>query len=144
MRAVVEGAAAGAVAAGVWAATEPAVARAFGTRFGDVPLLGRFFGVRRGWRVFGTLAHVGNGAFAGAALGAAGQCGLRRTLAWVAVETVATWPLMGVADVVHPDRRSGRWPRLLTDRRVFAQEVVMHGIFALVLGALTSSRRRRS
>lgn len=137
------GAAAGAAAAAVWAATEPAVARALGTDFGDVALLGRIAGPRRGWRVLGTVAHVINGAIAGAALGALGQRGLRRTAAWVAVETVATWPLMAVADRIHPDRRSGRWPRLLTNRRIFAQEAVMHGVFALVLGALTSGRRRR-
>lgn len=143
-RAAREGAVAGAVAAAVWAAAEPVAARAFGTRFGDVRLLGRMLGERRGWRVLGLGAHLANGALFGAALGAMGQRGMRRMLAWTALETVATWPAMGVADRVHPDRRSGRWPRLLTSRRVFAQEVVMHGVFALVLGALTSRAGRRS
>lgn len=131
------GAAAGAVAAGVWAATEPVAARLLGTRFGDVALLGRFLGVHRRWRAVGLAAHLLNGALAGAALGAMGQRGVRRSVAWMAAETVVTWPAMAVADAVHPDRRSGRWPRLLTDRRVFAQEVIMHTVFAVVLGALT-------
>jgi hypothetical protein len=31
---------------------------------------------------------------------------------------------------------------LLTDRRVFAQEVAMHALFGLVLGAMTREGRR--
>lgn len=55
-------------------------------------------------------------------------------------ETVATWPLMAVADRAHPDRRSGRWPRLLTDRRVLAQEAAMHALFGLLLGLMVRDR----
>jgi hypothetical protein len=43
-------------------------------------------------------------------------------------------------DRVHPDRRSGHWPRLLTDRRVLAQETLMHALFGLVLGLLLPKR----
>jgi hypothetical protein len=49
---------------------------------------------------------------------------------------VATWPGMALLDRIHPDRRSGRWPRLLTDRRVFAQEAAMHAVFGLLLGLM--------
>ena len=48
---------------------------------------------------------------------------------------------MAIVDRVHPDRRSGYWPRLLTDRRVFVQESVMHALFGLLLGLLLPKRR---
>jgi hypothetical protein len=53
---------------------------------------------------------------------------------------VATWPGMALVDRVHPDRRSGHWPPLFTNPRVFAQEAVMHALFGLVLGVLVADR----
>ena len=49
---------------------------------------------------------------------------------------------MAIMDRVHPDRRSGYWPRLLTDRRVFVQETVMHALFGLLLGLLAPQALR--
>jgi hypothetical protein len=49
---------------------------------------------------------------------------------------------MALMDRVHPDRRSGRWPRLVTNPRIFAQEAMMHALFGLVLGLLTAERGR--
>jgi hypothetical protein len=46
------------------------------------------------------------------------------------------WPGMALVDRFHPDRRSGAWPPLLWNPRVFGQEVVAHAIFGGVLGAL--------
>jgi len=43
---------------------------------------------------------------------------------------------MAVVDRFHPDRRSGHWPRLLGNPRVFGQEVALHALFGAVLGAL--------
>ena len=58
-------------------------------------------------------------------------------LRWAAAESVATWPGMALLDRIHPDRRSGRWPRpLLTDPKVMAQEAAMHALFGVVLGLL--------
>jgi len=137
-----QGAVAGAVAASVWAVVEPGVARALGQDYTDVRLLGRLAG-ERAWVPVGVAAHVTNGAVFGAAIAVTGPRTFARTARWVAVETVATWPLMAVADRVHPDRRSGRWPRLLTNPRTMAQEAIMHGVFAAVLGALLALAGRR-
>jgi len=51
-------------------------------------------------------------------------------------ENLALWPGMAVLDRVHPDRRSGAWPPLLTNGRVFAYEAAVHALFGVVLGAL--------
>jgi hypothetical protein len=60
-------AAAGVVAAGVWAAAEPGLRRLFGTPYTDVRLLGAPLS-RRHWRLAGTAVHLANGAAAGVAL----------------------------------------------------------------------------
>jgi hypothetical protein len=64
-------------------------------------------------------------------------------LALARVETLATWPGMALLDRVHPDRRSGRWPALVTDRRVFAQEVAMHALFGVLLGLMLPGEPHR-
>ena len=56
------------------------------------------------------------------------------------VESAVLWPGMAVIDRVHPDVRSGEWPRLLTSGRVFAQEVAMHALFGAILGAFVRDR----
>ncbi len=136
-RTALRGAAAGAAATAAWAALEPLAARMLGTDYTDVRLLGRMVSERH-WRVAGLVVHTGNGAAFGAAFALAGRHGARAGLTWTAAETLATWPGMALLDRIHPDRRSGRWPRLVTDRRVFAQEVAMHAVFGLVLGVLVA------
>jgi hypothetical protein len=49
---------------------------------------------------------------------------------------------MAIADRIHPDRRVGTWPPLVSNARVAAQEVVGHAIFGAVLGALVSRSAR--
>jgi hypothetical protein len=51
-------------------------------------------------------------------------------------ENLVLWPIMAVADRLHPDVRSGAWPPLLRNPRVFAQEVAVHALFGAVLGGL--------
>lgn len=138
-RAAARGAVAGAIAATAWSAAEPFAARAFGTDYTDVRLLGRMASRRR-WAVAGTAIHLVNGAAFGALFAGAGARGPRAGLAWTLVETLATWPGMALLDRVHPDRRSGRWPTLVTDRRVFAQEVAMHALFGILLGLMVPGR----
>lgn len=133
----IRGAAAGAAAAAVWSAAELAVARALRHDFTDTRLLGRFAAERR-WAPAGVLIHSLNGAAFGALFAAAGARGPAAGLRWASAEAVVTWPGMALLDRIHPDRRSGHWPRpLLTDRRVMAQEVAMHALFGVVLGLLT-------
>lgn len=132
-RTACRGAAAGASAAAAWLAVEPLLARALGTGYTDARLLGRLVSERRPLAA-GIVAHTLNGAAFGAVFALAGARGPRAGLAWAGVETLATWPGMALMDRIHPDVRSGRWPRLLTDRRIFAQEVAVHALFGLLLG----------
>lgn len=136
-RRALRGAAAGAAAAAAWTALEPLAARAFGTTYSDTRLLGRMASERH-WAAAGVAIHAVNGAAFGALFALAGRGGVRDGLVWTGAETLGTWPGMALLDRIHPDRRSGHWPRpLLTDRRVFAQEVAMHALFGLLLGAGT-------
>ena len=136
VRTALRGAAAGAGAATAWSALEPVAARVIGTTYTDVRLLGRLVSPGR-WAVAGSAVHAANGAAFGALFALAGRRGPRAGLLWTGVETLATWPGMALMDRVHPDRRSGHWPDpLISDRRVFAQEAVMHAVFGLLLGAM--------
>jgi hypothetical protein len=136
-RAVRRGALSGALAALVWSASEPPIARALGTSFSDTRLLGRWAAGESAWLPAGIAIHAANGAAFGAAFALLGGRGARAGVSAAMLEYVATWPGMAVADRLHPDRRSGRWPdRLLTDRRVAAQEALTHALFGAVLGTL--------
>jgi hypothetical protein len=137
------GALAGAVAAAVWAACEPLAGRAFGTRYSDLRLLGAAVCPGPRWRAAGLALHLANGALFGAAFARLGWRGWRRGVAAAEVEGLLAWPAMALADRRHPDRRDGTWPRLLTDRRVFAQEAALHAVFGAVLGLLLGPPRRR-
>jgi hypothetical protein len=132
------GALAGAVAAGVWAAQTPLDRRVFGLDYDDTALLGK--AVTRGpaWRPVGIAIHLGMGA----ALGA-GYANLARRLplpSWArgplaaTAENVATWPLVGAIDSVHPARKE--MPRLWGSGRAFAQASWRHLLFGVVLGEL--------
>jgi len=142
---MVRGALAGTAAAGAWAVAEPAVARLVRPPAGysDVRLLGPLLtGDGRRWRAAGLAAHLANGALFGAAFARAGARGWRQGLAAAQAENLALWPIMAVLDRVHPDRRSGAWPPLVRNRRVFAYEVAVHAVFGVTLGALAGSGQR--
>ena len=130
------GAVAGAIAAALWAAAEPALGRAFGTPFSDVRLLGRMATRGRVWPVAGVALHIANGAAFGWAFERVGGHGVRRGVIVAEVENLALWPAMAIVDRVHPDRRDGTWPPLLTDVRTFAFEATTHALFGATLGAL--------
>ena len=98
-------------------------------------LLGRPLS-RRHWRAAGLTLHLANGAAAGVFCHRIGLRRAKHTVALFQLENVAAWPLMIAVDRWHPDRRSGAWPPLLRNPRVFGQEVVAHAIVGLVLGAL--------
>ena len=80
--------------------------------------------------------HLANGAAAGIAFRRSGLRGAKAGIALAQLESAALWPGMAVVDRYHPDRRSGAWPPLLRNPRVFAQEVAAHAIFGAVLGVL--------
>jgi hypothetical protein len=142
---MVRGALAGAAAAAAWAAAEPAVARLVRPPAGysDVRLLGGLLsGDEKRWRAAGLAAHLANGALFGAAFARAGGHGWRRGLVAAQAENAALWPLMALVDRLHPDRRSGAWPALVGNRRVFAYEAAVHTVFGVALGALAGSGQR--
>jgi hypothetical protein len=128
----VNGALAGAAAAGVWAAQQPLDKRLFGCRFDDVELLGK--AVTRGplWPLAGVLLHLQNGALFGALyanlpLGRA-PAAARGPLAALA-EHLATWPAARLAYRSHPGRSEMAAP-------AFWQAAWRHALFGFVLGEL--------
>jgi hypothetical protein len=136
---MIRGALAGTAAAAAWAAAEPAAARLFRTPVGysDLRLLGALLtrdGAR--WRAAGVGAHLANGAVFGAVFAAAGGRGWQQGLAAAQLENLALWPGMAAIDRLHPDRRSGAWPPLVGNARVFAYEAAVHALFGVVLGSL--------
>ena len=133
------GAAAGVVAAAAWIAAEPVAQRLFGTTYRDVRLLGRPVSQRH-WRAAGTAIHLANGAAAGFAFERLGLRGWKSGVAVFQAGDLATWPLMAAVDRWHPDRRSGAWPPLSRNGRVFAQEAAVHAVFGAVLGLLCRPR----
>jgi hypothetical protein len=130
------GAVAGAFAAAVWAAAEPALGRAFGTPYSDVRLLGALVTTGRLWRPAGIVLHLANGALFGALFERLGGRGWKRGLVAAELENVLLWPGIVVVDRIHPDRRNAAWPPLATNGRVAAYEVATHAIYGSVLGLL--------
>ncbi len=134
MRRLAKGAAFGAGAALVWAAAEPALQRIFGTSYSDVRLAGKLLTRGRAWPVAGLAAHVATGSAFGAAFAVLGGRGWRAGLAVAELETALLWPLSALVERHHPDCISGRWPRLLTNGRIFAHSAVGHALYGVLLG----------
>ena len=135
----VRGAAAGAVAAAVWAAQEPLDKRVFDVDYSDVELLGK--AVTRGdeWPAVGLAIHIANGAAFGAAYALAkpfipgpADRGGRDRRRWP--RTSAPGRSIGVAERIHPAR--GDLPRSPATRARFAQATWRHVLFGVVLGVL--------
>ncbi|HEX2044431.1 MAG TPA: hypothetical protein VHF23_02250, partial [Gaiellaceae bacterium] len=99
-------------------------------------LLGALLTRGPAWRTVGLAAHLVNGAVFGLAFAAAGGRGPGRGVLAAQAENLGLWPAMALVDRLHPDRRTGAWPPLLRNRRVFAYEAAVHLVFGAVLGAL--------
>lgn len=132
------GAACGALAAGVWALTQPLDKLVFGTGYDDVELLGK--AVTRGdaWYPVGLAMHTGNGAAFGAVYANIAPAMpvpplLRGPLIALA-EHLALWPLGAATDRFHPARTD--LPKLSGNRTAFAQAAWRHLLFGLILGEL--------
>ena len=138
LRRSLNGALAGGVAAGVWAAQQPLDKRAFGCRYDDVELLGKLVTRGRGWPLAGIALHAANGAVFGAVYAQVkpflpGPALARAAMAGMA-ENVGLFPLGRIVDTYHPAR--DELPELWGSRRVLAQATWRHLVFALVLGEL--------
>ncbi|MEX0816399.1 MAG: hypothetical protein WD027_03055 [Gaiellales bacterium] len=130
------GALAGAFAALVWGAAEPLLQRAAGTPYSDIRLLGRTLTDGPHWRAAGLAMHAANGAAFGWVFARLGGRGWKQGIAAAELETIALWPGMAVVDRLHPDRRDGTWPPIVTDGRAFALTAAGHAVFGALLGAL--------
>jgi hypothetical protein len=132
------GALAGAIAAGVWAAQQPLDKRVFDCEHDDVELLGKLVTRGDAWPLAGLALHLENGALFGAGYAQArpfipGPAPLRGVLAAM-VENFAAWPLTRVSDRYHPAR--GDLVALAGNRRALAQATWRHFVFGVVLGEL--------
>jgi hypothetical protein len=129
----------GIAAAAVWAAAEPLVGRVLRVPwYSDARLVGRTLTESSLWLPLGLAVHLANGATFGAVFARLGGRGWKQGVLAAEAESALLWPGMAVIDRVHADRRSGEWPTLFLNGRVFAYEVVVHAIFGVVLGALLS------
>ena len=138
LRRTVNGAMAGAVAAGLWAAQQPLDKRVFGSDYDDVELLGKLVTRGSGWQAAGVAMHMANGAIFGAAYALVrplvpvppAVAGAAAGLA----EHLGFWPTVGLIDRHHPAR--SELEPLSGNRRAFAQAAWRHLLFGLVLGEL--------
>jgi hypothetical protein len=130
------GAAAGAAAAFVWAASEPLDKPIFKCRYSDVELLGK--GVTRGplWRPIGFLMHIFNGALFGAVYANLAPKlpgpGVAKGVAAGMTEHLLSWPAVAITDRFHPAR-----DELVTmkgNSNAFRQATWRHLVFGAVLG----------
>ena len=141
MRGRSRSAAAGAVAAAVWALQEPLDQRLLRCDYSDVALLGKAVTRGPGWRVAGLAIHVVNGAVFGLAFHEVRRRlrldPRRLALGMALAEHVSLYPLSYVVDRYHPARGEPGVPPLLTNPRAFAQATWRHTLFGLVLGRLT-------
>jgi hypothetical protein len=124
---ILRGAAAGAVAAGVWAAQEPLDMRVFGVPYSDPKFLAKPFG---GSRLVGIPIHLANGAVFGAlySMVAPRVCapGALKSAAAGMTEQLATWPAT----------RFFRGVKLWGNHRAFAQAVWRHLLLGAIVGVV--------
>ena len=132
------GALAGTVAAGVWAAQQPLDKKLFESGYDDVELLGKLAVRDRSWPAAGTALHVANGAFSAPSTRSCGPSspGPRWPPAWPPglIEHFALWPSGRLVDRYHPAR--DELPTLTGNRRALATAIWRHALFGVVLGEL--------
>lgn len=137
-------AAAGSVAAAVWALQEPADQLVLRCDYSDVAVLGKLVTRGRAWWAAGFSIHLVNGALFGLAYDTARHRWPRRprTLAVVMAlgEHVALYPLCYLIDRFHPRRGAPGVPPLLRNARAFGQATWRHALFGFVLGTLAVTR----
>jgi len=138
LRRSVNGALAGAVAAAVWAAQQPADKRVFRSQYDDVELLGKLATRGAGWQTAGVTLHAANGAVFGGAYALVRPLvpapAVATGVAAAMAEHLALWPLGALVDRYHPARKE--LEPLWGNRRAFAQAAWRHLLFGLVLGEL--------
>jgi hypothetical protein len=138
LRRTLNGAVAGATAAGAWAAQQPLDKRVFGSPYDDVELLGKLLTRGSGWQAAGLGMHLLNGALFGAVYALVRPLvpapPLAAGVGAALGEHVALWPLGGLVDRHHPAR--SELEPLSGNRRAFAQAAWRHLLFGVVLAEL--------
>jgi hypothetical protein len=125
------------VAATIWTAADPLLDRVFRTPYADSKLLGPFITQGPLEPVANTVTHAAGGFAFGYVFSRAGGRGVKNGVAAALAENTLFWPLLGVFDRIHPKRRSGEWPPLVGNSRVFAQATTGHALFGVLLGLLS-------
>jgi len=138
LRRSLNGALAGGLAAGAWAAQQPLDKRVGGSAYDDVELLGKVVTRGPGWPLVGAALHVANGALFGAVYAQLrpflpGPPVARGVLAGM-VEHFGLWPLVTLVDRLHPAR--DELPVLSGNHQAHAQAVWRHVLFGVALGLL--------
>jgi hypothetical protein len=133
----VRGGIAGAVAATLWTAADPVLCRAFRTPYADSKLLGPFITQGPLEPVANAVTHAAGGFAFGYVFSRLGGRGVKNGVTAALAENTLLWPGLAVFDRIHPKRRSGEWPPLVSNPRVFAQATAGHALFGLLLGLLS-------
>ena len=132
------GALAGAVAAGVWAAQQPLDKKVFESGYDDVELMGKLAVRDSSWPAVGAALHTLNGALFGAVYAQVRPFvpgpPLLAGVAAGMVENFALWPLGRLVDRYHPARKE--LTPLGGNRRALAVATWRHLLFGIVLGEL--------
>src|SRR5262245_44593330 len=130
-------AAAGSVAALVWAVEEPVDRRLFRHDYSDVAVLGKAFTRGPGWRPLGLALHALNGAIFGLAYHEVTRRTARDRLALelVLAEHLALFSTGTLVDRYHPARGEPGVERLFSVR-AFGQATLRHALFGALLGRL--------
>jgi hypothetical protein len=133
---------AGAAAATAWAAVEPLDQRVFRCDYSDVALLGKAVTRSSAWPVAGVAVHALNGAVFGLVFHEVRRLTQAPTrplaVGMALAEHLTLWPLGALSDRFHPARGEPGVPRLIGNRRAFAQATFRHALFGVVLGRLTA------
>jgi hypothetical protein len=140
VRRALNGAAAGAAAATLWALQQPLDKRVFGSHYDDVELLGKLITRGPAWPFAGYAMHAANGAMFGATFALVrprlpGRP-VTQAVAAAMVENFGFWPLGRLIDRFHP--ACGQLEPLAGNRRALAQATWRHLLFGLALGLLES------
>jgi hypothetical protein len=133
----VRGGVAGAVAATLWTAADPVLDRVFGTPYADSKLLGPFITEGPLEPVANAATHAAGGFVFGYVFLRFGGRGVRNGVTAALAENTLLWPSLAIFDRIHPKRRSGEWPPLVSNPRVFAQATAGHALFGVLLGLLS-------
>ena len=144
---IVAGAVAGMAASGAYALAQTADLELFDYPTDDFVLLGRMVTNDESLiRPVGAAMHFTNGALLGVAYALIARdrlpgSPLVKGFSWTMMETFGLYP-MAFLENLHPAVREGRLPSYLSGKG-FAQQIVRHVAYGLVLGPVTERMLRR-